>query len=187
MSTPWENPLPTSVELGGVEYEIRTDYRDILTIFAILNDADLDESDKALGLLAVFYPDLGQLPETLYKDALERCFWFINGGDETQGHRAPKLMDWEQDFRHIIAPINRVMGTEVRSVSYMHWWSFLAAYYEIGDCLFAQIVRIRDQLARGKPLDKEDRRWYREHRSLVDFKTRYTDAEQETLRAWGVK
>ena len=68
----------------------------------------------------------------------------------------------------------------------MHWWSFLSAYNEIGDCTFAQIVRVRDHLARGKKLDKQDRERYMKNRDLVDFKNKYTDAEQEVFKAWGV-
>lgn len=94
-------------------------------------------------------------------------------------------MDWEQDFKYIVAPINRVTGTEIRSIEYMHWWTFIAAYYEIGDCTFAQIVRIRDKKARGKPLDKTEQDWYRKNRNLVDLKTKYTQEDEETLRLWG--
>ena len=49
---------------------------------------------------------------------------------------------------------NRVLGQEVRAAKYMHWWTFLAAYQEIGECTFAQIVRIRDRLARGPGSDR---------------------------------
>ena len=77
------------------------------------------------------------------------------------------------------------MGKEVRSVEYLHWWTFISAYYEIGDCTFAQIVRIRNQLAKGKKLDDFDKEWYRDHRELVDIKQTYTDAEQEILKQWG--
>ena len=90
----------------------------------------------------------------------------------------------EQDFRYIVAPINRVVGQEIRAVEYYHWWSFISAYYEIGDCLFAQIVRIRDKKARGKPLDKEEQKFYRENRHMVDFHTNYTDAENALLKKW---
>ena len=55
---------------------------------------------------------------------------------------------------------------------------------EGGDCTFAQIVHIRDKLARGKPLDKSERVWYRQNRRLVDFKTTYTDAEEQLLKDW---
>ena len=93
-------------------------------------------------------------------------------------------MDWEQDFEYIIAPINRVSGHDIRTDDYLHWWTFISYYYEIGDCLFAQIVRIRKALKKGK-LDKVDREWYRENRDLVDFKQRFTDAEEELLNLWG--
>lgn len=93
-------------------------------------------------------------------------------------------MDWEQDFKYIVAPINRVIGTEIRELKYLHWWTFISAYYEIGDCLFAQIVRIRLLKAKGKPLDKADREWYQNNRELVDIKTPFTEAENAVIDAW---
>lgn len=95
-------------------------------------------------------------------------------------------MSWEQDFDMIISPVNRIAGCEVRSLPYLHWWSFLSYYMEIGDCLFAQVVAIRDKKARGKPLDKQEREFYRRNRKMVDLKTTYTEAEQNLLAAWGI-
>ena len=93
-------------------------------------------------------------------------------------------MDWEQDFQYIVAPINRVVGCEVRAVDYLHWWTFISAYYEIGDCLFAQIVRIRQLKSKGKKLDKADQEFYRENRRLVDIKIKYTEADELALNKW---
>ena len=177
--------LPTRLMVCGTEYEIRSDYRAALDICAALSDSELSDEDKAFVVLAIFYPAFAEMPQEHYREAIERCFWFINCGDEQQNRPAPKLMDWEQDFRYIVAPINRVVGREIRAVEYCHWWSFVSAYYEIGDCLFAQIVRIRDKKARGKPLDKEEQKFYRENRHMVDFHTNYTDAENALLKKWG--
>jgi hypothetical protein len=94
-------------------------------------------------------------------------------------------MDWEQDFPYLVAPVNRVVGREIRAMEYLHWWTFVAAYYEIGDCTFAQIVRIRDLLARGRTLDRTDRDWYRRNRKLVDIRTGYSRQETEILKQWG--
>ena len=58
---------------------------------------------------------------------------------------------------------------------------------EIGDCTFAQVIRIRDQLNKGKPLDKTDREWYRNNRHMVDIKTKYTAQEDAVLNQWGAK
>ena len=61
----------------------------------------------------------------------------------------------------------------------------ILCYYEIGgDCLFAQIVQIRDKLQRGKTLDKTEREWYRKNRHLVDFKQTYTAAEEDLIKMW---
>lgn len=178
----WE--LPTSVVVSGVEYEIRSDYRAILDICTAVEDPELGSEEKSTAALVIFYPEIESLPPEHWQEAIEKCFWFINGGCEQTSQKSPRLVDWSQDFPYICGPVNRVIGHEVRSVEYMHWWTFLAAYMEIGDCTFAQIVRIRDKLARGKPLDKQDRAWYRQNRSLVDFKRKYTEADNDLLKEW---
>lgn len=185
MSSPWHELLPTSVEVGGAEYAIRSDYRAALDICAALSDPELDGQERAAVALTIFYPDVDAIPPERYEEAVERCLWFLGGGTEEPPQKGPRLVDWEQDFQHIIAPINRVLGQEVRAVEYVHWWTFLAAFYEVGDCTFAQIVRVRDRLARGRPLDKQDQEWYRNNRHLVDFKRKYTSAEDEMAKSWG--
>ena len=177
--------LPTSVAVSDVSYAIRSDYRAVLDICAALSDPELDMRDKAAVALVIFYPDFDTMPPEHYEEALKQCFWFINGGSDETEKKAPKLVDWEQDFQYIIAPVNRVLGQEIRAIEYLHWWSFLSAYYEIGgNCVFAQIVQIRDKLARGKTLDKAEREWYRHNRNLVDFKQTYTATEDELLKQW---
>ena len=185
MTSPWRELLPTSVEVGGGSYETRSDYRAILDICAALSDPELDGQERATVAMTIFYPEMDTIPPEHYEEAVEKCLRFISGGGENAPRKAPKLLDWEQDFQYIVAPINRVTGQEIRAVEYMHWWTFLAAYYEIGECTFAQIVHIRDKLARGQPLDKTDREWYRRNRELVDFKRKYTGAEDELAKSWG--
>ena len=169
-----------------MECEVRSDYREVLDICTALSDPELSDEERAVIALDIFYPALDEISSKHYQEALERCMWFINCGEtEARGGKSPRLVDWEQDFQHIVAPINRVMGQEVRAVEYLHWWTFVAAYREIGDCTFAQIVRIRNQIARGKKLDKSDQEWYRRNRGLVDFKRKYTDADDEVMKRWG--
>lgn len=176
--------LPDSVEVQGVAYPIRTDYRCVLDILADLSDPEADGEDRAAAVLIGLYPDFDDMPPEHYDDAIREGMRFINCDAEDAPRKAPRLVDWEQDCNLIIAPINRVMGKEIRAVEYIHWWTFLAAYQEIGDCTFAQVVRIRDHLARGK-MDKADWEWYRKNRRLVDFKRKYTEAEDAEAKKWG--
>ncbi len=185
MSGPWNSLLPTTVELGGVPWDIRSDYRAALDICAALSDPELDGRERAFAALDIFYPELEKLPSERLNEALEQCLRFIGGGAENaENCKGPRLVDWQQDFPYIVAPINRVTGQEIRSLEYMHWWTFLAAYYEIGDCTFAQIVRIREKRAAGKPLDRSEQEFYRKNRRLVDLKQSYTEQEENVLRQW---
>lgn len=177
--------LPTSVEIRGERYHIRSDYRAILDICAAMNDVDFDAQYKAIAALTIFYPGIDEIPADAMQEALERCYWFINCGEQIETRKQPKLVDWEQDFPYIVAPVNRVIGQEIRALPYLHWWTFISAYYEIGDCVFAQIVSIRDKRSRGKKLEKAEAEWYGKNRALVDFKNKYTDAEREFFKQWG--
>jgi hypothetical protein len=179
--------LPKSLTVCGKEYEIRSDFREILDIIEILNDEELVESERAFVTLLFFYPEFEDMPPEDYQEALEQCFWFINGGkhEAAGGSPPPRLMDWQQDFPYIIAPVNRVIGHEIRADDYLHWWTFLSAYMEIGECTFAQIVHIREAKTRGRKLDASDQEWYRRNRDIVDLKTKYTTEEEELLKKWG--
>lgn len=176
--------LPTSLAVGGMDLPIRWEYRDVLNILSALADPELEEQDKAIAMLAIIYEEPEQIPAEYLQEALEQAKWFIDGGMEAVPKHGPRLMDWEQDFPWIVAPVNRVLGHDIRGAEPLHWWTFLAAYYEIGDCTFAQIVRIRDAQVRGKKLDKEEREWARRNAEIVRLKTRYSDEDDRLLTAW---
>lgn len=177
--------LPTTLNVGGTDYAIRSDYRAALDIFAALADPEIDETNKALELLEILYIDAEKIPSRYYQEAIKAGLIFLNGGNEDANQaKRPQLVDWEQDFQYIVAPVNRVIGQEIRAIEYLHWWTFISAYYEIGDCTFAQIVRIRSQKAKGKNLDKTDAEWYRQNRDIVDLKNKYTEKDEELLAAW---
>ena len=183
--------LPKSVNIGGEDFPIRYDYRVILDIIEAINDPDLNDEERALAVLQMFYPDFDRIED--YDAAIRECLKFINGRKEEEtGKKQPQLVCWEQDFPYIVAPVNRVLGEEIRGVEYdieanaggLHWWTFLSAYYEIGDCLFAQIVRIREKKAKGKKLDKSEQEFYKKNRDIIDIKRHYTEAEDDIIKAW---
>ena len=175
--------LPTSLDVAGIEYEIRTDYRVALDIITALSDPDLDDYDKAEVAFEILYVDYDKIPLPAKYEAVEKAYWYINGGHDDDGKQYPKIMDWEQDFEYIAAPISKSVGQDIRGMEYMHWWTFLSYYLEIGDCTFAQIVSIRERKRKGK-LEKWEREWYRKNKDLVDFKIRYSDAEKDLLSQW---
>lgn len=181
--------LPKSVEIDGKDFAIRYDFRVILDIIEALNDPELSDAEKAFVAVQIFYPDWDQIKD--YPAAIKECYKFINGGEEepTQTKKNPRLVNWKMDAPRIIPAVNRVLGVETRGVEYdrekntggVHWFTFLGGYMEIGDCLFAQIVRIRDKLNKGKKLDKQEREWLKNNRHLVVQKQEFTQAEKELM------
>lgn len=179
--------FPTAIEIGDESYEIRSDFRAILDIMDVLADPDIDDEERAFVALSIFY--IGFNPVRASKDeneeAIQKLKWFINGGNEKTGRDSdPRVMDWDQDFHLLVAPINRVLGYECRTAEYLHWWTFLAAYMEIGECYFQQVVSIRVKKARGKKLDKPDEEFYNKHKADIDLKREMTNEEEDILKEW---
>lgn len=178
---PWNLSLPVSLSIGGEEEPIRTDYRVALDIFLALTDPELDEFNRSMEVLDILY--VNEISPANWQEALDQAMWYLRGGEPEHGKKGPKLVSWEQDFNLIAAPISANLGKDVRSME-MHWWTFLQCYQAIGDCFFAQIVRIRDKLARRKPLDKQDREFYKKNREYIDIKTELTVNEKQILKEW---
>jgi hypothetical protein len=89
------------------------------------------------------------------------------------------VYDWEQDEQMIFSAINKVARQEVRSVDYMHWWTFLGYFNEVGEGTFSYIARLRNKLNHGKKLDKDEREFVNKHKDMVVLKKKLTAEEQE--------
>lgn len=176
--------LPTSVEINGEEYAIQTDFRVILGIIGLF-DEDMTDAEKAAGILMLFYDDYEKITD--YQTAIDKCLEFIDmDTGKNSGKKSPRLMDWKHDWKYIVAPVNRILGYECRACDYLHWWTFLGAYQEIGDCVFTQIINIRDKTARGTRLEKYEREWARKNSSMIKLPPKYTQQQKEMFRKLGV-
>lgn len=176
--------LPYEVEVNKKIYKIRNqcDYRVVLDTIEALNDKSLTPQQNVGFALRIFYEDM---IETKDLDvAIKEMYKIINNGEEPTKEEKPKaiLMDWQHDFKHYIPPINRVLGYSVRQPDkYTHWYDFLGAYMEIGECVFSTIVSIRNKKLKGKKLEKWETEFYNEHRHEIDLPLRISDDEKEWL------
>lgn len=177
--------LPVSLDVGGVEYRIRSDFRAVLDVLAAVSDPGLDEQEKASVMLRIIYPDWRAIPPELVGEALDAACGFIDCGcaGAGDGRRRPQLFDWEGDAAIIIPAVNGVAHAEVRALPYLHWWTFWGYFLEIGDSLFSTVLGIRHKRALHKKLDAWEEGFYRENPGLVDG-VRRDDAEkmEEVLR-----
>lgn len=171
MST-WE--LPVAADIGGVTYPIHADYRDVLNIFKHLDDPDQPEYVRWRIALALFYE--GDIPAEHRKEAMEYLGEFISCG-QRDPRPGPKLLDWEQDARVIVADVNKTAGMEVRALPFLHWWTFLSYFHAIGEGQLSTLVSIREKLRTGKKLEKWEQEYYQKNRARVDLKKQYSAEE----------
>lgn len=174
--------LPTSAVIGGVKYPINADFRDVLDIFRYMDNLNQPEYVRWRIALALFYD--GEIPEEDRQEAMEYLAEFIACGEQNT-KAGPKLLDWEQDAQIIVADVNKVAGAEIRSLPFLHWWTFMAYFNAIGEGQLSTLVSVRDKLARGKKLEKWEQEYFRNNRDRVNMKQSYTAAEEDLLKKWG--
>jgi len=175
--------LPTALEFGGRAWDIETDYRQVLRILTAYEDPDLTDGEKAMLCLYNLYVDFDDIPPGQLQAAYDAATAFIDHGNGA-GAEGPRTMDWTQDAGLIFPAVNRAAGLEVRSVAYMHWWTFLGYFMEIKDSVYATVLGLRSKKARGKKLEKWEQEYWRQNRQLCEIRRRETEnelAERERL------
>lgn len=175
--------LPKTLEVSGKDLAIRYDYRAILDCISILNADDLNESEKAISFLTVFYVNPEEIED--YEEAIKKAMEFIsNGTDDNKTNKS--YMDWEHDFKMIVSPISRVIGKDVREIPEYHWWSFLGAYMEIGECYWSNVISIRVKRSKGKKLEKWEQEFYQNNKNDIDLPIKYSQEEDDLFsKLWG--
>lgn len=179
--------LPTSVCVGGVEYPIRTDFRAVLDVLMAMNDPELDGRGKAVVLMEIMFPDWQSIPLEHLEECCKQVCEFIDCGNHDDGRHHPKMIDWEQDAPLIVPAVNSVAHMEVRSVEYMHWWTFWGYFMSVGESLLSSVLEIRQKKAKHKKLEKYEQEFYRENKHLIDFNRKESEEEKaarESIEKW---
>jgi len=177
--------LPTALDFGGASWDIDPDFRQVLRILEAMEDPDLTDGEKATICLINLYVDADQIPPELAQAAFDAAIKFIDHG-AGDGKPGPRTMDWTQDAPLIFPAVNRAAGFEVRSVDYMHWWTFLGFFMEIKDTVYSTVLSLRGKKARHKKLEKSEQEFWNENIGICRIRERLTEeekAEKERLKA----
>jgi len=159
---PWE--YQEEIEIDGVSYPIRTDYRDIMTILVAFEDKELSNIEQ----IQVLYEILFEYDKPLLtEEVINKCMLFISGDLPANTETSKPLYKWSKDSNYIITGVSKVVGENVKRVNYLHWHDFLGYFMEIGECMFSNIVSIRKHKQEGK-LTKDEREYYNKNKDLID-------------------
>lgn len=178
--------LPTKVIVDDLEFNIRDrgDFRMVLDCFKALQDEELSEDYRVLASLLIFYNEFNDIEdlqeyEPQLNELVREMYRFINGGEDNSpgAERDVSLVDWEQDSQMVCAAINNVAKQEIRSIEYLHWWTFLGYYMSIGQSVLSTVVGIRDKVAHRKKLEPWEKEFKKNNPKY--FVWRQTAQEQD--------
>ncbi len=184
--------LPEELTVGGEDYSIRTDYRNVLQVFEVFQDPDLQPEEKWIVAIYLLFEDFSCADDVLQAaqegfDVVEtqkQILWFISAGQPEKQIVELPVYNWSQDEQMIFSAVNKVAGKETRELEYLHWWTFLGYFNEVGEGTFSFIVGIRNKLNKGKKLEKHEKEFLSHNKELVLMKKPLTKEEQEQEDAY---
>lgn len=158
--------LPENVEIGGVEYPIRSDFRTSILFELLIQDDEMDAKDKIMPALNLYYPEI---PQNI-SEAVDKLLWFYRCGKNTDDIRndsgnaegAPnKVYSFEYDDDYIYAAFLEQYGIDLQDVKYLHWWKFRALFKSLGENTeFVKIMGYRSMKISSK-MSKEQKDFYK--------------------------
>ncbi len=184
--------LPEYLTVGDTEYSIRSDYRNVLQVFEAFNDPELEPVEKWIVAIYLFFEDFSCADDVLealengfqIEEAMKQITWFIAAGKSHGKEIELPVYDWVQDEQMIFSAVNKVAGKETRELEYLHWWTFLGYFNEIGEGTFSFIVEIRNKLNKGKKLEKYEKEFLSHNKELVRLEKPKSKEEQEQEDAY---
>lgn len=184
--------LPEALTVGDEEYPIRTDYRNVLQVFEAFQDPDLTQEEKWIVAIYLLFENFSCADDVLEAaqdgfnlvEAMKQISWFISAGQPEKQVLEQPTYNWTQDEQIIFSAVNKVAGRETRELEYLHWWTFLGYFNEVGEGTFSFIVGIRHKLNKGKKLEKHEKEFLSHNKELVLMKKPLTKEEQEQENAY---
>lgn len=165
------NLLPETVEVGGMEYEIDSDFRTAILFELLMQEKNVSDADKGYIALDMFYP---VIPDDI-DGAVDKMLWFYSCGKDYRAKRSgvvqgadnvKRIYSFEYDDDYIYSAFLTQYGIDLQDIEYLHWWKFKAMFRTLSDDLeFSRIMEYRS-IEINSNMTKEQREFYRKKKEL---------------------
>lgn len=149
----------------------RTDFRQVLKFFRLLDDDELDEQEKFYYMLRIFFNDP---PKLTPQQVIDAVLDFISGGKKSDGGESKKTFDWNIDHGRLFAAFWQAYRIDLRTVQ-MHWWAFNELFQNLPDeTRLMQVIELRGRKP-AKSDGKESREALRKAQAAVALESAEED------------
>ena len=164
--------VPTTVNIDNKEYEINSDFRTSILFELLMQDGTIEEDDKILMALQLYYPDI---PENI-KKAIEQMLWFYRCDKDVssskgngKGKGVIQIYSFEYDDDYIYSAFLDQYNVDLQDIEYLHWWKFKAMFKALkDDNMIVKIMGYRS-IDLSKVKDKEQKAYYKRMQKLYEI------------------
>ena len=130
-------PLPDSIQAGGSDFKILTDFRDWLKFGDLLKDDALEDAEKLDFMRNWFVEIPDEMTAELFAGLRGFCLAKALEPDrEVQEEcclQKPPTFDWRLDAACVLADFRRFYQVNLLETDYLHWWEFLSLLRALPD------------------------------------------------------
>lgn len=164
--------VPTTVNIDNKEYEINSDFRTSILFELLMQDGTIEEDDKILMALQLYYPDI---PENI-KKAIEQMLWFYRCGKDVSSSKGngkskgvTQIYSFEYDDDYIYSAFLDQYNIDLQDIEYLHWWKFKAMFKSLKDDNMIVKIMVYRSIDLSKVNDKEQRAYYKRMQKLYEI------------------
>lgn len=184
--------LPTTVEVAGDFYAIKTDFRDILRYDELIRGRD-DPSVvlEAVGML--LGDDVLHKPDISVEAVVDAVGWFVQRGNNGKKNALPRAvlglnnatpMDFETDAALIYTAFLQTYKIDLYDISYLHWWKFNWMLEDISSkCRLSKVIEYRTIDTKNKDLSKEQKKVYAALQRYFRIQEKRTQEDEAIVQA----
>lgn len=194
---------PTSVDVGGIDYIIASDFRAMIEIEELIMEKSITEEQKVFAkeimqlnkeisyeeacgnaryyeALKLFYKE--DIPQDL-EEAIEKLIWFYGCGKQGKEEKLSKkpVYSYRHDFDYINAGFLQDYRIDLLEVEFLHWWKFVSLFSALrDDCKIREIMGYRGADMRG--MDKEQKRFIKKMQKLYALPDNELTVKEDELK-----
>lgn len=140
---------PEAIEVNGIEYEINTGYEHAIACFSCMNDPDISDTERALGVVSLLYleepPDLNETIRLALKYLLRGSAQKQDDDGDDDDEPRRQDMDYVIDMHYIRSSFRSDYHINLSERSDMHWWEFSELLQGLtDDCILNRIRDLRN-------------------------------------------
>ncbi len=175
--------LPTAVEVGGKTYDIPTDFRTVIRMEMFMTDTQLEDTDKLLQILLLFFTGVELLPDKVEQAIIAIMNFYRCGKEnaiqESAGvNRRTQIYSFEHDAPYIYAAFLEQYGVDLTQEPYLHWWRFKAMFDSLSDkTQFVKIMGYRSMVITND-MTPQQKEFYRRMQKTYAIPVSKTEREK---------